>query len=85
MFSTRVLLLTAALLFAALSQASTQPEKKPLSREQAAALAQQYYPGKIVKVQNEQQRYRIRVLQADGRVVTVLVDGQSGRVQRDGN
>lgn len=85
MFSTRVLLLTAALLFAALSQASTQPEKKPLSREQAAALAQQYYPGKIVKVQSDRHNYRIRVVQPDGRVITVLVDGQSGRVKRDGN
>lgn len=85
MFSTRVLLLTAALLFAALSQASTQPEKKPLSREQAAALAQQYYPGKIVKVQSDIHNYRIRVVQPDGRVITVLVDGQSGRVKRDGN
>ncbi|WP_166840586.1 PepSY domain-containing protein [Rheinheimera pleomorphica] len=85
MFSTRVLLLTAALLFGALSQASTQPEKKPLSREQAAALAQQYYPGKIVKVQSDRHNYRIRVVQPDGRVITVLVDGQSGRVKRDGN
>ena len=85
MFSTRVLLLTAALLFGALSHASTQPEKKPLSREQAAALAQQYYPGKIVKVQSDRHNYRIRVVQPDGRVITVLVDGQSGRVRRDGN
>jgi uncharacterized membrane protein YkoI len=82
---TRVLLLTKALLFSVLSDAKVISDKPQISREQAAALAQQRYPGKIVKVQNEQQRYRIRVLQADGRVVTVLVDGQSGRVQRDGN
>jgi uncharacterized membrane protein YkoI len=82
---TRVLLLTTALLFSVLSDAKVISDKPQISREQAAALAQQRYPGKIVKVQNEQQRYRIRVLQADGRVVTVLVDGQSGRVQRDGN
>ncbi|MGP9802613.1 PepSY domain-containing protein [Rheinheimera sp. NSM] len=83
--ATRVLLLTIALLFSALSDAKVISDKPQISREQAAALAQQRYPGKIVKVQTEQQRYRIRVLQADGRVVTVLVDGQSGRVQRDGN
>ena len=85
MFSAKVIMLTAALLFSALSQASTQPETKPLSREQAAALAQQHYPGKIVKVQSEKHNYRIRVVQSDGRVITVLVDGQSGRVKRDGN
>ncbi|NRQ41988.1 PepSY domain-containing protein [Rheinheimera sp. YQF-2] len=83
--ATRVLLLATALLFSAVSDAKDVTDKAQISREQAAALAQQRYPGKIVKVQTEQQRYRIRVLQADGRVVTVLVDGQSGRVQRDGN
>lgn len=83
--ATRVLLLATALLFSATSNAKDITDKVQISREQAAALAQQRYPGKIVKVQTEQQRYRIRVLQADGRVVTVLVDGQSGRVQRDGN
>jgi|GEM_PF-1095497 len=83
--ATRVLLLATALLFSAASNAKDITDKVQISREQAAALAQQRYPGKIVKVQTEQQRYRIRVLQADGRVVTVLVDGQSGRVQRDGN
>lgn len=83
--ATRVLLLATALLFSAVSDAKDITDKAQISREQAAALAQQRYPGKIVKVQTEQQRYRIRVLQADGRVVTVLVDGQSGRVQRDGN
>jgi uncharacterized membrane protein YkoI len=83
--ATRVLLLVTALLFSAASNAKDITDKVQISREKAAALAQQRYPGKIVKVQTEQQRYRIRVLQADGRVVTVLVDGQSGRVQRDGN
>jgi uncharacterized membrane protein YkoI len=85
MLSTRVLMLTIALLFSTLSQANGKADKLQVSREQAAALAQQHYPGKIVKVQAEKQYYRIRVLQADGRVITVLVDGQSGRVKRDGN
>lgn len=85
MFSTRVFMLTAALLFSALSHAITTPDKKQFNREQAVALAQQRYPGKIIKVQTEKQHYRIRVVQPDGRVVTVLVDGQSGRVKRDEN
>ena len=85
MFSTKVLLLTLTLLFSSLSYAGTKPEKLPVSREQAVAIAQQSYPGKIVKVQSDKQQYRIRVLQTDGRVITVVVDGQSGRVKRDGN
>ena len=82
---TRVLLLTTALLFSVLSDAKVISDKPQISREQAAALAQQRYPGKIVKVQSDRHNYRIRVVQPDGRVITVLVDGQSGRVKRDGN
>lgn len=84
MLSTRVVILTIVLLCSTLAQADDKSDKLQVSREQAAALAQQRYPGKIVKVQTQKQYYRIRVLQADGRVVTVLVDGQSGRVKRDG-
>lgn len=85
MFSTKVIMLTFTLSISSLSYASTNPEKLAVSREQAVAIAQQNFPGKIVKVQSGKQQYRIRVLQSDGRVITVVVDGQSGRVKRDGN
>jgi uncharacterized membrane protein YkoI len=85
MLRTKVLLIIIALLFSATSAAMSSPKRPAVSKEQAATLAQQRYPGKIVKVQTEQQNYRIRVLQSDGRVVTVLVDGRSGQVQREGN
>ncbi|MBZ9611705.1 PepSY domain-containing protein [Rheinheimera maricola] len=78
-----VMLLTSTLSSAAL--AMTSPKRPAVTKEQAAQLAQQRYPGKIVKVQTEQQFYRIRLLQSDGRVITVLVDGRTGRVQREGN
>ncbi|MDR6983635.1 Peptidase propeptide and YPEB domain-containing protein [Rheinheimera pacifica] len=85
MLRTKVLLIITALLFSATTAAMTSPKRPAVTKEQAATLAQQRYPGKIVKVQTEQQNYRIRVLQSDGRVVTVLVDGRSGQVQREGN
>ncbi|HEY0924585.1 MULTISPECIES: PepSY domain-containing protein [Rheinheimera] len=85
MLRTKVLLIITALLFSAATAAMTSPKRPAVTKEQAATLAQQRYPGKIVKVQTEQQNYRIRVLQSDGRVVTVLVDGRSGQVQREGN
>lgn len=84
MLNIRVFALAIVLLFASSLHAKGQADKPAVSREQAAALAQERFPGKIVKVQTENKQYRIRVLQADGRVVTVLVDGQSGRVKRDG-
>lgn len=79
-----VMLLTATVLSNA-ALAMTSPKRPAVTKEQAAMLAQQRYPGKIVKVQTGQQFYRIRVLQSDGRVITVLVDGRTGRVQREGN
>jgi len=64
----------------AMALGNKQPE---VSKEQAASLAQQRYPGKILKVQAESQHYRVRIIQADGRVITVLVDNRTGRVKRD--
>lgn len=85
MLRNKVLLIIIAMLFSTTSAAMTSPKRPAVSKEQAATLAQQRYPGKIVKVQTDQQNYRIRLLQSDGRVVTVLVDGRSGQVQREGN
>lgn len=64
----------------AVALGNKQPE---VTKEQAASLAQQRYPGKILKVQTESHHYRVRLLQADGRVITVLVDNRTGRVERD--
>lgn len=85
MFGTRVLLLTAVLVLTAPCFANTLQDSKQLSREQAAALAQQQYPGRIVKIKAEREFYRIRLVQPDGRVITVLVDGKTGRIKKDGN
>ncbi|GGW62462.1 PepSY domain-containing protein [Alishewanella tabrizica] len=67
-----------------------QPPTKPratqnrtISKEVATQLAQQRYPGRILKVHSEQRTYKIRVMQTDGRVVNVVVDGQSGQVKRE--
>jgi len=84
MHSTRIILLIIGLLASISLQAKGTQDALQITRERAAALAQERYPGKIVRVQTEKQQYRIRVLQADGRVITVLVDGQSGRVKKDG-
>ncbi len=59
-------------------------EQQPqVTKEQAANLAQQRFPGKVLKVQTENRHYRVRLIQADGRVITVLVDNRTGRVERD--
>lgn len=64
----------------AVALGNNQPE---VTKEQATMLAQQRYPGKILKVQTESRHYRVRIIQADGRVITVRVDNRTGRVERD--
>ncbi|WP_423185974.1 PepSY domain-containing protein [Alishewanella sp. d11] len=60
-----------------------QSKNRVISKEIATQLAQQHYPGKILKVQSEPLQFKVRVMQADGRVVNVVVDGQNGRVKRE--
>lgn len=60
-----------------------QQQNRAISKEAATQLAQQRYPGRVLKVHAEQRQYKVRVMQADGRVVNVVVDGQNGRVRRE--
>ncbi len=90
----RKLLSIAALLLIAtapLSQAS-QPgvcnnagsEKLAISPAQAGKIASNKFGGKVIDVRTIQGKqgyiYRVRLLQASGRVITVHVDASSGRI-----
>lgn len=77
-----VLLLFTLSLTPVFSSAADAP-KQQITKEQATKLAQQHYPGKIVKVNTDSRYYRVRVLQSDGRVITVLVDSKTGQIHRD--
>lgn len=79
------MLLSITLLLTPLVGATTPVNKVLVSKEQAVALVQQQYQGKIMKLRTDKRYYRIRVLQRDGRVITVLVDNQTGQVHKDGN
>ncbi|WP_152521659.1 PepSY domain-containing protein [Marinimicrobium sp. LS-A18] len=55
-----------------------------VSASRAAAIVQKRYGGKVLKVdtQNRGGRvvHRIKILQDNGRISTVMVDGQSGQI-----
>lgn len=70
-----------ALLFAA--PMSADANRTSLNKEQAAELALERYPGRVLNVKTESQHFRVRVLQHDGRVVTLLVDRRTGRITKD--
>jgi len=52
----------------------------PVSKQQAAGIAQQYIPGRVLKVTFDGSVYRIKIVSSSGDVVSVLVDGNTGEI-----
>lgn len=52
----------------------------PVSKQQAAGIAQQYVPGRVLKVTFDGSTYRVKIVSASGDVVSVLVDGRTGEI-----
>ena len=50
----------------------------PVSKQQAAGIAKQYVPGRVLKVTFKKGIYRVKIVSASGDVISVLVDGQTG-------
>ena len=53
-----------------------------LSRGDAVKAAVGKYPGKVVKISTQKQFFHIRVLQKNGRVITVKVNKKTGTVKK---
>jgi uncharacterized membrane protein YkoI len=53
---------------------------KGVSKNKAVSTAVSKFPGKVVKVSGHSKFYQIRVLQKNGRVVTVKVDKLTGQI-----
>jgi uncharacterized membrane protein YkoI len=83
MLRSLLLLLILSVISLAPYAAAQGKQQNQVTKEQAANLAQQRFPGKVLKVQAENRNFRVRLIQADGRVITVLVDNRSGQVKRD--
>tara|TARA_R110002126_G_scaffold10245_9_gene46469 strand:+ start:5468 stop:5725 length:258 start_codon:yes stop_codon:yes gene_type:complete len=83
MFRTLLLLILLSVVMSGPKAMALDNKNVAVTKEQATMLAQQRYPGKVLKVQTESQHYRVRLLQSDGRVVTVLVNIRTGQVKRD--
>ncbi|MFT4940166.1 MAG: putative membrane protein YkoI [Paraglaciecola sp.] len=60
-----------------------QSKQKPIDKSQAAKRAQQKVKGRVLKVDQSNSKYRVKVLQKSGRVVSVDVDKNSGKVSKE--
>jgi uncharacterized membrane protein YkoI len=54
----------------------------PRTKSEAAKKAQQKVSGRVLKVEQNKSKYRVKVLQKSGRVVSVDVDKKSGKVSQ---
>ena len=62
------------------NQHASKPRLKVRSSQQAAQMAKGRYGGKVLKVQQTKSGYRVKLLKADGHIVSVYVDGVTGRI-----
>lgn len=62
--------------------AAKQGQRKKISSSQAASIVKAQFGGKILKVKGTSSGYRVKVLKSDGRISSVFVDGQTGRIKR---
>lgn len=53
------------------------------SPDQAVAMVQRQYQGKVLNVQSSGSGYRVKLLNNDGQVFSVSVDAATGRVSRN--
>jgi len=59
-------------------QANSQLRVK--SSRQAAQMVKGRFGGKVLKVQKQKSGYRVKLIKADGHIVSVYVDAKTGRV-----
>jgi len=53
-----------------------------ISKQQAMEIAQQRHPGRVLAIKHSGDAYRVRILNANGEVRTIIVNTQSGKVVR---
>lgn len=82
MLSFRALSLVFALVISSVSVAYGQQQQNgEITKSQAAERARQAESGRVLKIDQTKQIYRVKVLKKSGRVVSVDVDKRSGRVK----
>ena len=69
------------------STAAPEPQTKvdKMGKRQAVQIVKKEYPGKVLKVKDQDKHFRVRVLQTQGRVIDVKVNKADGKVKKDKN
>ena len=77
-----LLILALSLSLSSLASAQTATNDKPaqVNQQEAIAKAKQSVKGKVLKVDRNKEHYRVKMLNQKGRVISVNVNKQSGKV-----
>lgn len=71
-----------SILLSSVSVCAQEIKSAPKTKSEAAKKAQQQFNGRVLKVDQGKSKYRVKVLQKSGRVVSVDVDKKSGKVSQ---
>jgi uncharacterized membrane protein YkoI len=71
-----------ALSLSSVSVSAQETKTAPKTKSEAAKKAQQKVSGRVLKVDQNKSKYRVKVLQKSGRVVSVDIDKKSGKVSQ---
>lgn len=72
-----------ALSLSCISVSAQETQTAPKTKSDAAKKAQQKVSGRVLRVDQSKSKYRVKVLQKSGRVVSVNVDKKSGKVSQN--
>lgn len=65
-----------------MGQVSAQDNSSNISKAEAVAKAQQHVSGRVLRVDQGANTFKVKILQKSGRVVTIDVDKRTGRVTK---
>ncbi len=77
-----IIICLTAISLSSISVSAQNTKTAPKTKSEAAKKVQQKVNGRVVKVDQNKSKYRVKVLQKSGRVVSVDVDKKSGEVSQ---
>jgi uncharacterized membrane protein YkoI len=77
-----IIICLTAISLSSISVSAQNTKTAPKTKSEAAKKVQQKVNGRVLKVDQNKSKYRVKVLQKSGRVVSVDVDKKSGEVSQ---
>ncbi|MFT7412483.1 MAG: putative membrane protein YkoI [Paraglaciecola sp.] len=77
-----IIICLTAISLSSISVSAQNTKTAPKTKSEAAKKVQQEVSGRVLKVDQNKSKYRVKVLQKSGRVVSVDVDKMSGKVSQ---